>query len=134
MINEIRERLSWDADCTVLLVRLILAIAVVVGIVWYQVGSYRDGSGGLNNWSAMVANSEPHPATIWEIAPTLVMFALSLVLFFAVLLLPFLAFAIPWLIAWGVMSARCSQDNQVERDNENTCNEKGEAENQRTYR
>lgn len=134
MINEIRERLSWDVDCTVLLVRSILAIAVVVGIVWYQVGSYRGGSEGLNNWSVMVANSEPRPATIWEIAATLVMFALSLVLFFAVLQLPFLAFVLPWLMSWGVMSARCSRDNQVERDNENTCNEKSAAENQRTYR
>lgn len=33
MMNKIRERFSWDADRTILLVRFILAIAVVVGLV-----------------------------------------------------------------------------------------------------
>ena len=128
MINEIRERLSWDVDCTVLLVRSILAIAVVVGIVWYQVGSYRGGSEGLNNWSVMVANSEPRPATIWEIAATLVMFALSLVLFFAVLLLPFLGFGLFMLTFFGLLvwlDSRGSQNNRIECNSEDTRDENG---------
>lgn len=101
MLDKIKKKYSWDADCTVLLVRAIFAIAAVVGIVWYyRKHLYGDPSRVLDNWNAMVANSEP-PPIIWETIISLVKGIISLIPSIVIAFLPLLGFAIFWLAFWG---------------------------------
>lgn len=129
MMNKIRERLSWDADCTILLVRFILAVTVVAGIVWYcQTHPYGGGSEILNRWNAVAANSESRPATAWEIITALITGLFALVQSFAVLLLPFLGFGLFMLTFFGLLvwlDSRGSQNNRIECNSEDTRDENG---------
>jgi len=127
MINKIKERLSWDADCTILLVRFILAVAVVVGVVWYyRAHPYNGGSEILSRLNAIAANSEPHPATVWDTITALVMSPLYFILYVAVLLLPFLGLglfllAVLWMMDRSDSSG--SKNNRIERNSEDTHND-----------
>ena len=127
MTNKIRERLSWDADRTILLVRFILAVAVIVGAIWYyRAHPYNGGSEILSRLNAIATNSEPHSATVWEIITALVMGSLYFILNVAVLLLPFLGLGLFLLTLFGVMDwldSRGSKNNRIERNGEDTRNE-----------
>ena len=85
MMNKIRERLSWDADCTVLLVRFMLATAIIGGAVWYS--QYGGRPGGVN----------PHSATIGEVVAIVVADFGAFILFGVEKSLPFLGVALIWL-------------------------------------
>ena len=121
-MNKIREHLSWDADRTILLVRFILAVAVVVGAIWYyRAHPYNGGSEILSRLNAAATNSEPHSATVWEIITALVMGPLYFILNVAVLLLPFLGLGLFLLTLFGVMDwldSRGSKNNRIERNGE----------------
>ena len=93
MMNKIRERLSWDADRTILLVQFILATAIAVGLVWYErTHPYNGESEVLNRLIADATKSEGPPATAWETITVMVMGPLYFVLSVTVLLLPLVVF------------------------------------------
>lgn len=127
MTNKIRERLSWDAGCTILLVRFILAVAVVVAVVWYyRAHLYGSGSEIVSRLNVISANSDPRPATVWEIITALVILPLCFILCVAVLLLPFVGlrlflFTFFWVMEWS--DSRGSKNNQIERNSEDAHNE-----------
>jgi len=127
MMNKIRERFSWDADRTILLVRFILAIAVVVGLVWYyRAHSYNGEPEVLNSWAAAGLKSESRPATVWEIITTLVVRPLYFVLSLPVLLLPLVVFGLPVFTIIVVMywlDSRGSKNNRIDRNSEDARDE-----------
>lgn len=86
MSNRIRERVSWNVECTVLLVRLIFAIAIVVGAAWYYRAHLHEGGTG-----------------IWEVIAALVAGLFALFLFFVILLLPLIGFVIFWFAFCGLL-------------------------------
>lgn len=128
MMNKIRERLSWDADCTILLVRFILTV-VVVCVVWYcRTHLYNGGSEVLNSLIADAAKSERHPATVWETITAIVMGSLYFVLSVAILLLPLVVFGLPVLTIFVVMywlDSRGSKNNRIDRNSEDARDENG---------
>ena len=81
MMNKIRERLSWDADCTVLLVRFILATVIIGGAVWYC--QYGGQPGVVNH----------HSETIGEVVAMVVADFGAFILFGVDNSLPFLGVA-----------------------------------------
>ena len=109
MMNKIRERLSWDADCTVLLVRFMFATVIVGGAVWYcQYG----GQPGVAN---------QHSATIGEVVAMVVADFGAFILFGVENSLPFLGVALIWLglcVIEYCLDLRESWkvESQVERD------------------
>ena len=129
MMNKIRERLSWDADRTILLVRFILAAAIVVGLVWYErTHPYNGESEVLNRLIADATKSEGPPATVWEIITTLVVRPLYFVLSLPVLLLPLVVFGLPVftiivVIYW--LDSRGSKNNRIDRNSEDARDENG---------
>lgn len=127
MMNKIRERLSWDADRTILLARFILATAIVVGLVWCErTHPYNGESEVLNSLIADATKSEGPPATVWETITVMVMGPLSFVLSVAVLLLPFLGSGLFLLTLFGVMDwldSRDSKNNRIERNGEDARDE-----------
>ena len=130
MMNKIRERLSWDADCTILLVRFILVVVVVVCVVWYcRTHPYNGESEVLNSLIADATKSEGPPATVWETIAVMVMGPLYFVLSVAVLLLPLVVSGLPVLAIFVVMDwldSRGSKNSQVEGACEDTRNEKAD--------
>lgn len=109
MMNKIRERLSWDADCTILLVRFILATVIIGGAVWY---SQYGGQPGVANH---------HSATIEEVVAMVVADFGALILFGVKNSLPFLGIALIWLglcVIKYCLDLRKSwkAESQVERD------------------
>ena len=129
MMNKIRERLSWDADCTFLFVRFILAVVVVVCVVWYcQTHPYNGESEVLNSLIADATKSKGPPATVWEIIAVMVMGPLYFVLSVAVLLLPLVVFGLPVLAIFVVMDwldSRGSKNNRIDRNSEDARDENG---------
>ncbi|WP_144020823.1 hypothetical protein [Actinomyces oris] len=129
MMNKIRERLSWDADCTILLVRFILAVVVVVCVVWYcRTHPYNGESEVLNSLIADATKSEGPPATVWETITVMVMGPLYFVLSVAVLLLPLVVFGLPVLAISVVMDwldSRGSKNNRTDRSSEDARDENG---------
>lgn len=129
MMNKIKERLSWDTDRTILLVRFILAVAVVVGAIWYyRTHPYNGGSETLNSLIADAAKSERHPATVWETITAMVMGSLYFVLSVAVLLLPLVVCGLPVLTIFVVMywlDSRGSKNNRIDRNSEDARDENG---------
>ena len=129
MMNKIRERLSWDADRTILLVRFILAAAIVVGLVWYErTHPYNGESEVLNRLIADATKSEGPPATAWETITVMVMGPLYFVLSVAVLLLPLVVFGLPVLAIFVVMdwlNSRGSKNNRIDRNGEDARDENG---------
>jgi len=127
MMNKIRERLSWDADRTILLVRSILAVVVFVCVVWYcRTHPYNGESEVLNRLIADATKSKGPPATVWETITVMVMGPLYFVLSVAVLLLPLVVFGLPVLAIFVVMDwldSHGSKNNRVERNGEDTRNE-----------
>ena len=124
MMNKIRERLSWDADRTILLVRSILAVVVFVCVVWYcRTHPYNGESEVLNRLIADATKSKGPPATVWETITVMVMGPLYFVLSVAVLLV---VFGLPVLAIFVVMDwldSHGSKNNRVERNGEDTRNE-----------
>jgi len=109
MMNKIRERLSWDADCTVLLVRFMLATVIVGGAVWYC--QHLGQPGGANH----------HSATIGEVVAMVVADFGAFILFGVENSLPFLGVALIWLglcVIEYCLDLRESWkvESQVERD------------------
>ena len=93
MLSKIRERLSWDVDRTVLLVRAILAIIVGAGILWYHKERLYGGRPGVSdNLNALVVKSGSHSETISEMLVSIVTDVIYLILFTIEALLPFLGF------------------------------------------
>ena len=132
MMNKIRERLSWDADRTILLVRFILATAIVVGLVWYErTHPYNGESEVLNRLIADATKSEGPPATAWEIVTALAMGSLYFILRLAVLLLQVIIILLPvlavvlFVVALDWLDSRGSQNSQIERESEGARNETG---------
>lgn len=127
MMNIIRERLSWDADRTILLVRFILATAIVVGLVWYErTHPYNGESEVLNRLIADATKSEGPPATVWETITVMVMGPLSFVLSVAVLLLPLVVSWLPVVVISVVMDwldSRGSKNNRIDRNSEDARDE-----------
>ena len=109
MMNKIRERLSWDADCTVLLVRFILTTVIIGGAVWY---CQHGGESGVANH---------HSATIEEMVAMVVADFGAFILFGVENSLPFLVVALIWLglcVIEYCLDLRESwkAESQVERD------------------
>lgn len=129
MMNKIRERLSWDADCTILLVQFILAVVVVACVVWYcRTHPYNGESEVLNSLIADAAKLERHPATVWETITAMVMRSLYFVLSVAVLLLPLVVFGLPLLTIFVVMywlDSRGSKNNRIDRNSEDARDKNG---------
>ena len=129
MMNKIRERLSWDADRTILLVRFILATAIAVGLVWYErTHPYNGESEVLNRLIADATKSEGPPATAWETTTVMVMGPLYFVLSVTVLLLPLVVFGLPVLAIFVVMDwldSRGSKNNRIDRNSEDARDENG---------
>ena len=129
MMNKIRERLSWDADRTILLVRFILATAIVVGLVWYErTHPYNGESEVLNRLIADATKSEGPPATAWETITVMVMEPLYFVLSAPVLLLPLVVFGLPVLAILVVMvwlDSRGSKNNRIDGNSEDARDENG---------
>ena len=129
MMNKIRERLSWDADRTILLVRFILATAIAVGLVWYErTHPYNGESEVLNRLIADATKSEGPPATAWETITVMVMGPLYFVLPVTVLLLPLVVFGLPVLAIFVVMDwldSRGSKNNRIDRNSEDARDENG---------
>jgi hypothetical protein len=129
MMNKIRERLSWDADRTILLVRFILATAIVVGLVWYErTHPYNGESEVLNRLIADATKSEGPPATAWETITVMVMEPLYFVLSLPVLLLPLVVFGLPMFTIIVVMywlDSRGSKNNRIDRNSEDARDENG---------
>lgn len=129
MMNKIRERLSWDADRTILLVRFILATAIAVGLVWYErTHPYNGESEVLNRLIADATKSEGPPATAWETITVMVMGPLYFVLSVTVLLLPLVVFGLPVLAIFVVMDwldSRGSKNNRIDRNSEDARDENG---------
>lgn len=129
MMNKIRERLSWDADRTILLVRFILATAIAVGLVWYErTHPYNGESEVLNRLIADATKSEGPPATDWETITVMVMGPLYFVLSVTVLLLPLVVFGLPVLAIFVVMDwldSRGSKNNRIDRNSEDARDENG---------
>ena len=129
MMNKIRERLSWDADRTILLVRFILATAIVVSLVWYErTHPYNGESEVLNRLIADATKSEGPPATAWETITVMVMEPLYFVLSAPVLLLPLVVFGLPVLAILVVMvwlDSRGSKNNRIDGNSEDARDENG---------
>jgi len=129
MMNKIRERLSWDADRTILLVRFLAVVLYVVGLFWYcRTHPYNGESEVLNRLIADATKSEGPPATAWETITVMVMGPLYFVLSVAVLLLPFLGSWLFLLTLFGVMywlDSRGSKNNRIDRNSEDARDENG---------
>jgi len=127
MLSRIKGSLSRDAECTVLLVRAVLAIIVGVGILWYHKEHLYGGRPGVSdNLNALAVNSGPPSETISGITVSIVTDTVHLILFTIEILLPFLSvilfrFAFCDILCW--LGSRKPQNSWDVRESEDTRDE-----------